>query len=602
MGSEINLTVPQAHVDWLKQKISEGSPITLPEFALSFDYFSKEDAEEDFSALLSKSFIANSVKNGIRTKFENWKRNDGDNFWATRVATISKTRTATELVAGSVPVAKGLIWDSTSSSQRTKELESNIPIKDKQSTRASNGKMRRIRQQVLEVVDDHATAKRQRLASHKEHRSLDNDISEDGTVHAAKSGAQSELFASPGPSPGYAHRRTPLQEATGSCQLPRIRSEDVSSPVHVYNSAIPDNPFVEDEEHMLPSIVANDFQFKGCIGDHDFGDAFKAYHDSCLTRKIAITKVQDVLSRSGILFLDGTYSPRLLASLGRQTTENISRTFTRKFWPDDIDLSEDRREVRDWINAIEDNDHNWTDLATGGQENRKLRLYLLNALERLQVETTNTPPEASLMSRYVTPLLEVFLNDPALKVVLDTPNTMAGAVKHRKQKSEQKQGKRPDIRQGIVDDSGEMIFETGYGEIKSGHHNPDSKKSAPVARDLVRVGLLMKDELDAAEDLYDVTSALALGMQVTGYTFKCFLMAKVGNLYIMKAMSTMAIPNDIKSLSTIASDYKSWRQLKEAARRGIHPLIEAMNTGKKGTPHVHFPTTTSPDAKSIKNK
>lgn len=63
-----------------------------------------------------------------------------------------------------------------------------------------------------------------------------------------------------------------------------------------------------------------------------------------------------------------------------------------------------------------------------------------------------------------------------------------------------------DLRQGIVDDSGEMMFETGYGEFKSGHHIPDPKKSAPVVRDLVRVGLLMKDELDTAEDLYDVTT------------------------------------------------------------------------------------------------
>ncbi|KAG0320251.1 hypothetical protein BG000_003652 [Podila horticola] len=319
-------------------------------------------------------------------------------------------------------------------------------------------------------------------------------------------------------------------------------------------------------------------------------------------RKIAITNVQDVLSRSGILFLDGTYSPRLLASLRRQTAEMISRIFTQKFWPENLDFTEDHREVQDWINAIEDNAHTSTELAAGGPENRKLRLYLLNALEHLQVETTNTPPEAMLMSRYVTPLLEVFLNDPAMKVVLDTPNTMAGAVRHRKQKSEHKQGKRPDIRQGIVDDSGEMMFETGYGEIKSGHHVPDPKKSSAIARDLIRVGLLMKDELDAAEDLYDVTTALAIGMQVISYTFKCFLMAKVSNLYIMKVMSTMVIPNDTKSLSKVASDYKSWRQLKEAARRSIHPLVEAINAGKKGTPHVHFPTTTSPDAKSIKNK
>ncbi len=43
--------------------------------------------------------------------------------------------------------------------------------------------------------------------------------------------------------------------------LPRIRSEAINSPGHTHHPATPDNPFVEDEGHMLPSIVPNDFQF-----------------------------------------------------------------------------------------------------------------------------------------------------------------------------------------------------------------------------------------------------------------------------------------------------------------------------------------------------
>jgi len=70
-----------------------------------------------------------------------------------------------------------------------------------------------------------------------------------------------------------------------SWQFTRIRSEDINSPDYTYHPTTPDNPFVEDEEDVLPSIVPNDFQFRGCIGDDDFGDAFKAYHDSCLTKK-----------------------------------------------------------------------------------------------------------------------------------------------------------------------------------------------------------------------------------------------------------------------------------------------------------------------------
>ncbi|KAG0253235.1 hypothetical protein BG011_006477 [Mortierella polycephala] len=118
-------TVPQAHVDWLKENISSDCAITMPEFALKFEYFTKNDAEEAFSALISKSFIAKTVKRSLSTKYETWKRNEGDNFWATRVVKISKTRTAIELVAGSVPVAKEMIWEDTTSSAALPTIQPN---------------------------------------------------------------------------------------------------------------------------------------------------------------------------------------------------------------------------------------------------------------------------------------------------------------------------------------------------------------------------------------------------------------------------------------------------------------------------------------------
>ena len=46
----------------------------------------------------------------------------------------------------------------------------------------------------------------------------------------------------------------------------------------------------------------------------------------------------------------------------------------------------------------------------------------------------------------------------------------------------------------------------------------------------------MKYVWSAAEDLYGITTALAIGMQAIGFTFKFFLMAKVGNLVtVMKS-------------------------------------------------------------------
>ncbi|KAF9425703.1 hypothetical protein BGZ76_003111, partial [Entomortierella beljakovae] len=105
----------QAPVDWLKEKTSSDSAITMPDFDLRFEYFTKKDAEDAFSALLSKTFISK-------------KRNEGDNFWATRVVKISKTRTASELVAGNVPIAKEMIGDDSISTASLPGIESSTVL------------------------------------------------------------------------------------------------------------------------------------------------------------------------------------------------------------------------------------------------------------------------------------------------------------------------------------------------------------------------------------------------------------------------------------------------------------------------------------------
>ncbi|KAF9429109.1 hypothetical protein BGZ76_001802, partial [Entomortierella beljakovae] len=64
-------------------------------------------------------------RNILWTKYETWKRNEGDNFWAARVVKISKTRTATELVAGSVPIAKEMIWEDSTSAASLPGIEPN---------------------------------------------------------------------------------------------------------------------------------------------------------------------------------------------------------------------------------------------------------------------------------------------------------------------------------------------------------------------------------------------------------------------------------------------------------------------------------------------
>ncbi|KAF8944632.1 hypothetical protein BGZ46_006219, partial [Entomortierella lignicola] len=87
--------------------------VSMPEFAEKFKYFSRKDADDAYSSLISKSFIASSTRNALKRQYGIWNRNEGDQFWASRTATLSKTQVAGDLVAESVPVARQLISEDT---------------------------------------------------------------------------------------------------------------------------------------------------------------------------------------------------------------------------------------------------------------------------------------------------------------------------------------------------------------------------------------------------------------------------------------------------------------------------------------------------------
>ncbi|KAF9998039.1 hypothetical protein BGZ80_006878, partial [Entomortierella chlamydospora] len=359
-----------------------------------------------------------------------------------------------------------------------------------------------------------------------------------------------------------------------------------------------------EDDDLLPSTQGHEFVFQGNFGDVELGASFTAYHYACIKQQVPITRVQDVLCRSGILYL-GSLSQTFRKFFGQDTVDQIVQCFTERYWPRDLDVKEDRRQVQEWFNFLED-EANLTEAsdlilkAGSNPRNRKLWLYILNAMERLaQSQTSTNKSEATVMTRYVVPLLEVFLNKPQNNVILDTPNTIAKVVQHRKQLKDEKQGKRPDVRLSAVDINGDMVIEIGHGEIKSGKHD---KGGAAVSRDLVRVGLFMKDQLDAADDTYGVSNSLSLGMQFNGCKALFFLMSKCRNFYIMMQVATMTIPDSIATLSKVSSEYKLWRQLEKAVVDGYQPLIDAIRKGRSGVLKEHFPTTTSPDLNKIKTK
>jgi len=103
------------HTEWVLSRIVNKEPITMPDFAAAFDYACKEDAHAAFLSLLSSTNIPQTIRTTLHGKYQVWLRNNGEEYWATRMATsqvrVSTKRTAAELVSASEHVAKKLIQE-----------------------------------------------------------------------------------------------------------------------------------------------------------------------------------------------------------------------------------------------------------------------------------------------------------------------------------------------------------------------------------------------------------------------------------------------------------------------------------------------------------
>ncbi|KAF9082411.1 hypothetical protein BGX27_004541, partial [Mortierella sp. AM989] len=206
----------------------------------------------------------------------------------------------------------------------------------------------------------------------------------------------------------------------------QCRTENINSPNIVACPRPLPNPFIEaDDDDLLPCTQGHEFVFQGNFGNVELGTSFTSYHYACIRQQVPITQVQDVLCRSGILYL-GSHSQTFGKVFGQDTVDQIAQSFTERYWPKDLDVKEDRHQVQEWFNFLEDevNLTEATDLilkARSNPRNQKLWLYILNAMERLaQSQISTNKSEATVMTRYVVPLLEVFLNKPQSNVILDT--------------------------------------------------------------------------------------------------------------------------------------------------------------------------------------
>ncbi|ORZ12462.1 hypothetical protein BCR41DRAFT_100093 [Lobosporangium transversale] len=91
---------------WLRKRIDQYGSATMPQFAEKFKLSNRQDADLLFSHLISKSSLRKTTRHTLRSDYDIWKRNEGDQFWAALEAT---TQIASDIVVGSVPKARKLV-------------------------------------------------------------------------------------------------------------------------------------------------------------------------------------------------------------------------------------------------------------------------------------------------------------------------------------------------------------------------------------------------------------------------------------------------------------------------------------------------------------
>lgn len=102
----VDVRIMDEMVGWLKEWIEHCGNVTMSEFAETFKYSCREDADRTFLALICKSFLHKAARHTLQSSYEVWKRNESDQFWA---AMEAMTQVATDLVVGSVPKARKIV-------------------------------------------------------------------------------------------------------------------------------------------------------------------------------------------------------------------------------------------------------------------------------------------------------------------------------------------------------------------------------------------------------------------------------------------------------------------------------------------------------------
>jgi hypothetical protein len=142
--------------------------------------------------------------------------------------------------------------------------------------------------------------------------------------------------------------------------------------------------------------------------------------------------------------------------------------------------------------------------------------------------------------------------------------------------------KEPDLALEIKDRSNKTILEVGIGEVTPHAEKTHKKKNA---KDLVRIGLSLKDALDHVQDVYGVNGAILPGWQVIGNSMAIYFMFRCGNVYLFVHVKDVTIPDGLLELKELGADIKTWLELQATVEHGVAPSSRGDYCRQKANGH-----------------
>ncbi|KAG0353786.1 hypothetical protein BGZ54_002052 [Gamsiella multidivaricata] len=354
--------------------------------------------------------------------------------------------------------------------------------------------------------------------------------------HKPKQGHASSTFI---PIAGQEHPRGLFDnENTGLPKTPRNKSisptvvgtESIDSPPTVTSGPPEKSLFLMDEDeedYLLPESASQGFVFKGMFEGVNVAAGFQSYFSEVKRSRVYIKHTDQALGRSGIILLKDGGTELQKKHFGSDALAKLRVLFHTRFWKT-ADVTTERSQVRGWLDVIEDKKFDRAESFTA---------------------IISSPPSSSLSQKLWT---------------VDKKTVSSQTTSSRKE---------PDMVLELKDASNKTICDLAFGEATSHAQQKQHKKNA---KDVVRLGLNLKDSLDNIEDKYGVRDAVLAGAQVVADTMSIYLMARCGNMYLMSHEQDYSVPDSLKSLLLMNSQYKAFHELMVTIDEGVAPVLQGV--------------------------